>query len=508
MVVPMVEQRVDMAAPARCGTGGRRSADPPDGGAHPGRTGQTSGHLGQPAFRPPPARATVERMDRARAQGRAAWPGGAPQHRTPTPHPLLGLQRQAGNQAVRRLLARSCPGGDCPTAQVAAALPVEPAAELTRIAGAAKGLRSPDALRKLAAEAAVHQELARAATGAAPESGSPLARRLAAPLVAPPAGAPGPTAARLATPPVAPPTLSNTGFSMASLVETARDAADDIAEEIKDSRGGLAAFCQPYVLPDELPLALADRAFLMVALPAAATAVYASSEIGAIWLQFLWGGMPARRSYRGDGTAVVDAFALSYDTEFAQNQVLMEVEHALLADPSKLRPQETEVDVTTLGIPLTRDINWGNPFEIPGHIAGGVGDDGRGNLDARTVSGKVYATLRPQLDGSKTLIMRSALVFTVRDTVDFCKGNPGGPLEQALTVPLSRLEATGPDWAADVPFDVTFHAPSVTKVGTGVGGGFPDQPGRSPHSPWERVGQVRGRDDGVRRQPQPGAPVR
>ncbi len=51
--------------------------------------------------------------------------------------------------------------------------------------------------------------------------------------------------------------------------------------------------------------------------------------------------------------------------------------------------------------------------------------------------------------------------FLVQDAIDFCPGDPGTGQEQALTVPLSRLEATGlfltdEPFAYDMPFEVRY----------------------------------------------------
>src|SRR5207245_2402502 len=88
---------------------------------------------------------------------------------------------------------------------------------------------------------------------------------------------------------------------------------------------------------------------------------------------------------------------------------------------------------------------------IPGLIAGGVSGSAMG-MDSRSIAGKVQF-LRTTTNGSTTSVrMRTHLRFLVRDAIDFCPGGMGGLLARSVTIPLSRLEASG--LAYDVPFEV------------------------------------------------------
>jgi hypothetical protein len=107
-------------------------------------------------------------------------------------------------------------------------------------------------------------------------------------------------------------------------------------------------------------------------------------------------------------------------------------------------------------------INFSNPFDIPGHIAGGI-SGGAGGPDTREMKGSVKAF--PETDASGALLnlkLLSDFQFEVNDTVDFCPGGTGAGIEQALTIPLSRLEASGKAW--DVPFTVNFNTTPISVV--------------------------------------------
>lgn len=79
-----------------------------------------------------------------------------------------------------------------------------------------------------------------------------------------------------------------------------------------------------------------------------------------------------------------------------------------------------------------RPINYSSPLSVAGHIAGEIGSSDAGP-DYRKIT---YAA-------------------------DFCPGYCGSPAEQLITVPMSRLEASGA--AYDVPFKVIFTSESRSK---------------------------------------------
>lgn len=388
---------------------------------------------------------------------------------------ILFLQEAAGNQAVARMIARECGcGGACcagegngagaaPARDPQSPPPGEARPEVESLAQAAAASQSPEELQALAGR--MDAVVGQAETGMATAS--------------------QPTVA----------TLSR-------LEGRPGEAAQRGAERTSGQRGGIGAFCQPYEWW-EYPQAARDKAFLIGALPAVSTGMFGTTEVGAIWLQFVAGGSPSRRSYATPGNPIVEGFRMAEVTSREHDTVLGEIESAVAASPPALAGGETEVPVSSLGITTSRSINWSNPYDIPGHLAGGQ-SGGAGGADTRTVQGSVFLSQATQADGSTSLVMRSDVEFVVNDTVDFCPGGAGSGLEQALTVPLSRLEATGPTWAVDVPFDVRFKPPPVTRViGAGTTGPGTDA-GRSREEIPARAGdRSRGREDGVRREDQP-----
>lgn len=106
-------------------------------------------------------------------------------------------------------------------------------------------------------------------------------------------------------------------------------------------------------------------------------------------------------------------------------------------------------------------INFNNPFDTPGHIAGGVGSSDAGPDWRRSLGNLLFYRMTNDKGETTKLIIRSGIDFWVFDAMDFCPGDPGSGLEQNLTIPLSRLEAS--NWAYDVPLLVNFPGPSASR---------------------------------------------
>ncbi len=108
-----------------------------------------------------------------------------------------------------------------------------------------------------------------------------------------------------------------------------------------------------------------------------------------------------------------------------------------------------------------RPINYSNPFSVAGHIAGGISSSDAG-ADYRKIT---YAnvTLEKTLLFGSTGYIKVELIphYEVFDTIDFCPGDCGSPAEQLITIPMSRLEASGA--AYDVPFKVIFTPETRSK---------------------------------------------
>ena len=108
-----------------------------------------------------------------------------------------------------------------------------------------------------------------------------------------------------------------------------------------------------------------------------------------------------------------------------------------------------------------RPINYSNPFSVAGHIAGGIGSSAAGD-DYRKITYANVILEKTTLIGSTGYVsVELTPHYEVFDAIDFCPGDCGSPLEQLITVPMSRLEASGA--AYDVPFKVIFTSESRSK---------------------------------------------
>lgn len=102
--------------------------------------------------------------------------------------------------------------------------------------------------------------------------------------------------------------------------------------------------------------------------------------------------------------------------------------------------------------------------EVPGNIAGAIGNDQLTNKFGRmksTVNDSRVAVVDVQLARTASGIkVTPRISFRVDDTLDLCPGDCGDASlgEQLATIPLSRFEAT--EMAGDVPFWVNFPAPT------------------------------------------------
>jgi hypothetical protein len=107
---------------------------------------------------------------------------------------------------------------------------------------------------------------------------------------------------------------------------------------------------------------------------------------------------------------------------------------------------------------LKKGFSYGG-FTIPGIVAGGI-SSGHGSIDSRTLSIKQVLLRRSETAGKTTgLTLRVQFHFEVKDAVDFCPGGMGSFLQQYVTIPLSRLEASR--MAFSVPFTVRYDGPAL-----------------------------------------------
>lgn len=90
-----------------------------------------------------------------------------------------------------------------------------------------------------------------------------------------------------------------------------------------------------------------------------------------------------------------------------------------------------------------------NAFTVGANLAGGVGDgvtpDSDFGPDFRELGGTITVTNEP-IAGQRLIsriFMSGDFLWTIHDAIDFCPGNAGNTLQESLTIPMSRLEASG-----------------------------------------------------------------
>lgn len=101
-----------------------------------------------------------------------------------------------------------------------------------------------------------------------------------------------------------------------------------------------------------------------------------------------------------------------------------------------------------------RPINFSNPFSVAGHIAGNIGSSDAGPDYRKITRANVAITKKVLFGNTGYYVIELIPHYEVFDTIDFCPGDIGSPLESLVTVPMSRLEASGA--AYDMPFKVIF----------------------------------------------------
>jgi hypothetical protein len=191
------------------------------------------------------------------------------------------------------------------------------------------------------------------------------------------------------------------------------------------------------------------------------------SEVASLWQSYLNrkpGDSLGRRVFSSPSSEIVQGFVQSVTTNERQRQLIGLITARLSSHCPSLPPGvATNVPISTY---LTREeleypINFNQKFERPGNIAGGVSESDAGP-DTRQVSGYVTFLRDTDSAGRTTNIhLQTHFNFVVRDATDFCPGGAGASDEQAITILLSRLEATGlflqdEPFAYDMPFEVRY----------------------------------------------------
>jgi len=218
-------------------------------------------------------------------------------------------------------------------------------------------------------------------------------------------------------------------------------------------------FCTPYSSRAEI---YAAKTYLWTTLIPSATGMF-GMDVAGLWQQYLSGASSGYRTFT-KGSNIANAFAkCNVIRQRTENLMAIAINRT---DRFKTIAANRWVDVPVNKVFTPAEINYGinfsNPYDIPGHIAGGVGSSSLG-ADTRTLKG--YLSVYRETDYTGKTIgyqLKSKFEFEVKDTVDFCPGQPGSALEQSLTIPASRLEASGE--AFDVPFEVQFAAPEIIRT--------------------------------------------
>ncbi|MFP4412507.1 eCIS core domain-containing protein, partial [Coleofasciculus sp.] len=227
-------------------------------------------------------------------------------------------------------------------------------------------------------------------------------------------------------------------------------------ERERDNPGN---FCTPYSSRAEI---YAAKTYLWTTLIPSATGMF-GADVAGLWRQYLSGPSSGYRTF-AKGSNIANAFAQSnvirQHTEILMDRAINRLDQfeALEANTWVDVPVENVFTTSEINFP----INFNNPFDIPGHIAGGASGSDFGP-DTRKLKGHL-SVYRESDDTGNTIgyKLKAKFEFEVKDAVDFCPGGAGAGLEQVLTIPASRLEKSGE--AFDVPFEVQFAAPEITRT--------------------------------------------
>ncbi len=160
------------------------------------------------------------------------------------------------------------------------------------------------------------------------------------------------------------------------------------------------------------------------------------------------------------GSELVQSFINHEATAKRQEELAAIFEKNLPNNCGQL-PPNVWVEIPAAGLIPREELKVGFSFSgvttIPGIVAGGI-SSGAGSVDSRTVSVKQVLLQRKEVAGQTTgLQMQAHFHFVVEDAVDFCPGNMGSFFATYITIPLSRLEASG--MAFSVPFVVRYDGP-------------------------------------------------
>jgi hypothetical protein len=244
---------------------------------------------------------------------------------------------------------------------------------------------------------------------------------------------------------------------LAHVLQSGREASPVIRRYCSDP-----VYCTPYATEEEAESA--EWWLRNTYMAAEGLATY-GSEVESLYESYLErrpGDSLSPVVFDSDGSYLVGAFRDSWDTTDDVDAVLQLVGERLHLAPGGM-PRDGERVMMSLSNFLSDDelqdrpINYRNPLSVAGHIAGGIGSSDAGS-DYRSITQANVWLERVSLPlGAGYVNVSMSPRYEVFDAIDFCPGDCGSPAEQLVTVPMSRLEASG--HAYDVPFKVIFRVP-------------------------------------------------
>jgi hypothetical protein len=190
----------------------------------------------------------------------------------------------------------------------------------------------------------------------------------------------------------------------------------------------------------------------------------ASPDAAAVWRRYLdgTGGTETHDGIADPSDRIAAAFAADERHAPAEDVILARIQALVPSLLPRLAGRSTvNLTLDELGIPdsVRRVAPYydSDAFTIAANLAGGIGTSDFGT-DSRRIDGTV--TLDKVVAPDNRLYcgvqVRAEFDWTIRDAIDFCPGNAGNPyLQEWLTIPMSRLEATG--LARDVGLLVRFR---------------------------------------------------
>jgi len=226
-------------------------------------------------------------------------------------------------------------------------------------------------------------------------------------------------------------------------------------------------FCKPYTDPVESEMALkeAKSNFSTVVEP------LISADAASLWKKYLSGAeTPAPIVFKSQ-SEIAQNFAGCYVNDDMIDTLIAHIKEKAQEQCIKVFPNKT----SSFRVSLLADSMHLNPVLEYNSLArcadASLTAGGMGGNDKRYIDGSIH--IEPgemnTYTGERSYTVTAGLEIHVSDTVDFCPGQCGAPIEQFITLPMSRLEATG--IISDVPFEVYYDVSksfSVTGADMGI----------------------------------------